>query len=135
MANDCIPFFRPGEDLSAKCTAAVTGKRFVKVSGNRTSGPGLAATGEGSVYQVAQAVAGDRAIGVSAWDGALNEIINVIVAGIVPVTAGAAIVAGNEVQADANGQAIPLAAGKSLGVAMTAASGAGVDAEIKLALE
>jgi hypothetical protein len=134
LVNDCIPYKRPGEDISAKATAAVAGKRFVKVSGARTSGPGLAATAEGSVYQAAQCVAGDRAIGVSAWDAALNEIFTIIIGGIVPVTSGAAITAGAEVQADANGKAITLAAGKSLGVCMNTVAGADVDAEIKLAL-
>jgi hypothetical protein len=135
LVNDCVPYKRPGEDLSAKATAAVIGKRFVKVSGNRTSGPLLATTAEGSVYQAQQCVLNDRAIGVSAWDAAINEIFNVIVAGIVPVTSGAAIVAGAEVQADANGKAITLAAGKSLGVCMNGVGAADVDAEIKLALE
>lgn len=133
--NDCIPYKRPGEDLSCRASAAVTGKRFVKVSGARTSGPGLSATAEGSVYQAQQCVAGDRALGVSSWDAALNEIFTAIVGGVVPVNSGAAIAAGAEVQSDANGNAITLAAGKSLGICMNTVSGAGVDAEIKLALE
>lgn len=134
LVNDCIPYKRPGEDLSAKATAAITGKRFVKISGNRTSGPLLSTTSEGSVYQAAPAVLGDRAIGVAAWDAALNDIFSIITAGVVPVTSGAAIVAGAEVQSDANGQAVTLAAGKSLGVCLNGVAGAGVDAEIQLAL-
>lgn len=134
MANDCIPYKRPGQDLSAKASAAVTGKRFVKVTGNRTSGPGLAATGEGSVYTMGPNTAGVRAAGVAAWDAALGEIFNVICAGVVPVTAGAAITAGQEVESDATGQAIPLASGKALGVALSGAS-SGQDAEIMLALQ
>lgn len=133
MANDCIPYKRPGQDITAKATAAITGKTFVRVSGNRTSGPGLAATAEGSVYQMAPCGAGLRAHGVAAWDAANGEQFNVIVAGVVPVTAGAAITAGQEVEVDAAGKAIPLASGKAVGVAMSGAS-SGQDAEIMLAL-
>jgi hypothetical protein len=47
------------------------------------------------------------------------------------VVCGATITAGQEVQSDANGAAIPLAAGKANGIAMTGAAAA-ADAEIKL---
>ena len=50
---------------------------------------------------------------------------------IVPVTAGAAITAGQEVQSDATGQAIPLAAGKPAGLAMSGAA-AGADCQVKI---
>lgn len=131
MANDLIPYFRPGQDVTGLCTAAVTGKRFVKISGNRTSGPGLSATAEGSVYRIAHANA-DRAIGVSKYDAPINGMCGVARGGIVPVTSGAAITAGAEVQADANGKAITLAAGKSLGVAMSGVGGADLDVEVAL---
>jgi|SRR6187431_351122 len=134
MANDCIPYRKPGEDIPFHASAAVTGKRFVKISGNRQSGPGLSATAEGSNYQMAQAVAGDRAAGVAAWDVPINGKGNCIQQGIVPVTSGAAIAAGAEVQSDANGKAITLAAGKSLGICMTGVGGADLDAEIQLNL-
>jgi Uncharacterized conserved protein (DUF2190) len=132
VANDLIPYFRPGQDVTGLCTAAVTGKRFVKISGNRTSGPGLSATAEGSVYRIAQAVSGDRAIGVSKYDAPINGMTGIARGGIVPVTAGAAVTAGQEVQSDALGKAIPLAAGKSLGVAMSGVGGADLDVEVAL---
>ena len=132
MANDCIPFYRPGQDVTAQCSAAVTGKRFVKISGNRTSGPGLAATSEGSNYLVAPAAAGDRAFGVAKFDAPINAKVGVIVSGaIVPVRTGAALTAGQEVQSDATGQAIPLAAGKALGLAVNGAASA-ADVEVLL---
>lgn len=134
MANDLAPYKRPGEDFTGHATAAITGKRFLVISGARTSGPGLSATADGGNYRVAQAGAGAHAIGVSKYDAALNGKVGVTSGGIVPVTAGAAITAGTAVQSDANGQAIPLAAGIKLGVAMNDASGAGVDAEIMLFL-
>lgn len=133
MANDCIPFKRPGEDITGHATAAVTGKRFLRISANRTSGPGLSNTAEGSVYSVAPAAAGGEVIGVAKYDAPLNSKVGVIRGGIVPVTAGAALTAGQAVQSDGTGQAIPLAAGIRCGIAMSGASG-GQDAEIALQL-
>lgn len=108
MANDCIPLFRPGVDITAQASAAVTGKRVVKISGNITSGPGLSATAEGSNPRVAHCSgAADVPFGVSKYDAVINGKVGVIREGIVPVTAGAPITAGQQVMADANGQVIP----------------------------
>jgi hypothetical protein len=112
----------------------VVGKRFLAPSGNRTGGPGLS-TDPDNVYVLAHAGAGVKPVGVSQYDCPANTSEGSCLGEpgrILPVTAGAAIAAGQEVQSDANGQAIPLAAGRPAGIAMTAASGAGVDAEIKL---
>jgi hypothetical protein len=131
--NECHPFYTDGR-ISYEATAAVTGKRFLKISGSRESGPGLSTTAEGGNYRMAQAVAGDKAVGVSDKDVPSGE--KGVCLGqpgwVLPVTSGAAIAAGAEVQADAAGKAVTLAAGKSLGVCMTAVGGADVDAEIKL---
>lgn len=137
--NECIPWYEDADRLSAQATAAVNGKRFVKVSAARTSGPLIPATAQigasdptdGGRIQVAQCVAGDPSLGVSSWDAAIGEGLDVITEGVVPVVAGAAITAGQEVQSDANGQAIPLAAGKKIGYAVDAAAN-GADAQIKL---
>lgn len=136
MANECTPYKEEGSAVTAKVTANVTGKTFVKISGNRTGGgAGGLSTDLANVYQVAPAGAGERAIGVARQDAANGSLVGVYTRPgiIVPVTAGASITAGQEVQSNGTGQAIPLAAGKSLGVAMTGASG-GADAEIKLAV-
>lgn len=137
-ANESIPFHETS-DFSAKATAAVTGKRFVRPSGSRESGPGLSSTSEGGNYLVAHCGAGLKACGVSTYDAAINTKVGVVgtPGRIVPVTAAAAIAAGAEVMSDATGQAITWTsaaseANRALGQAMTAASGAGVDAEIKL---
>lgn len=136
MANECTPFKEEGLSVTAKASAQIVGKTFVKISGNRTGGgaDGLG-TDLANVYQVATAAAGDRAVGVARQDAASGALVGVYTAPgiIVPVTAGAALTAGQEVQSNASGQAIPLAAGKALGVVMTGAS-ASADAEIKLAL-
>jgi Uncharacterized conserved protein (DUF2190) len=120
---DSIPYKKPGEDISGHASAAITGARFLAVSGDRTSGPGLATTAEGGNYRVAHAGAGARAVGVSMYDAPINGKVGILVGGIVPVLAGAAIAAGAEVQSDATGQAITLAAGKSLGVCMSGVTG------------
>jgi hypothetical protein len=132
--NDAIPFKRPGEDITAQVTAAVVGKRFVAISGDRTSGPGLAATAEGSNYRVAHCGAALQAIGVSKYDQAtVGGKVGVMRGGIVPVTAGSAITFGQAVESNASGQAVPFSAGIKLGIAMTGAAG-GADAEIALLL-
>lgn len=143
-ANECIPYKIPGETFTAKASAAVKGKRFVKISGNRTGGGGQGAAGATTVgvglssdvenlYQVAQCVAKDQCIGVAGWDAAITAELKVYGKGhgvILPVVAGAAIVAGAEVESDAEGRAITLAAGKALGICMTAVAAANEDAEI-----
>jgi hypothetical protein len=35
---DAIPYKKPGEDITGHATAAVVGKRFLAISGDRTSG-------------------------------------------------------------------------------------------------
>jgi hypothetical protein len=146
MANDLIPFKRPGEDVTGHCTAAVTGKRVLRISGNRTSGPGLSSTAEGGNYQVAHCNGATQVpFGVSKYDAPLGGKVGVVREGIVPITAGATITAGELVMADANGQVIPyvgpVATGGAavpdvpipVGLALTAAS-AGQDAEVALML-
>lgn len=133
-SNECTPFYKPGDDLTGHATAAVTGKRFLKISGNRASGPGLTTAVDGSNYSVAPAGAGEASCGVAKYDAASGSKVAVATAGIVPVLAGANITAWAEVMADAAGKAIPYVAGSGvfpLGRAMTGAT-SGADAEIKL---
>lgn len=133
MANDLTEYYKPGSDLTVKATAAITGKRFVKVSGNRTSGPGLSDTTEGSVYRAAHADAGGRILGVSKHDIADTKLGTVVCApgNIVPVLADGAIAAMQEVEVGTAGKAKALEAGEPVGLCMTAALDA-TDAEIKL---
>lgn len=131
-ANEALRFKKPGEDLTGKATAAVTGKRFLGISANRTGGgAGGLSTDLANVYSVAHATAAGVVIGVSAHDAASGSLVGVLSGGIVPVTAGATITAGQRIEVGTNGQAIPLAAGIAVGVAMTGAA-SGADAEIKL---
>lgn len=121
---ECIPFKQPGADVTAQATAAVTGKRFVGISGDILP--------DGSL-RVAHAAAASRAIGVAKYDAASGAKVGVYRGArmVVPVTAGANITAGQAVEVGANGQAVPLAAGVAVGYAETAAT-SGQDARICL---
>ena len=116
MANECIPLYQPGKHLTATVAgAAVTGKTFVDISG-ATLNPAT-----GALISVATATAAGKILGVAAFDAGLAAQLSVIGEGVVPVTAGAAITAGAEVEVGASGKAITLASGKAVGRALTTA--------------
>lgn len=71
------------------------------------------------------AAAGAKAVGTNPVTAALGEQMPVDALGVILVEAGAAVALGAEVQGDANGRAITLAAGKSNGQALDAAAAAG----------
>lgn len=123
MANENIGIYEPGRNLSVRCTAAVVGKRFVKISGDRVNG-NIAA---------AHADAAGRVLGVSGRDAATGELVNVLRGNsrVCAVTAGAAITAFAEVEVGTDGKAIPKASGVAVGYAVTGAA-SGADAEISL---
>jgi hypothetical protein len=151
-ANECIPTKSPALTVSVQATGTTGGKRFCKISAARVgggliggtsavspAGPGYGtstlSTDTKDVYQVIQcSVSGEAALGVCAHDLATGDVGSVFKFGIghiVPIVAGANITAGQEVQTDATGKAIPLASGKALGYAVDSAS-SGADAEIAL---
>jgi hypothetical protein len=127
-----IPYKETSE-VTFRATAAVVGKRMLAISGDRTGGPGLSADLE-NVYRMAHCAAGAKAFGVSKSDVAINKLggCDGSPGRIVPVTAGGAIVAGNEVQSDAVGKVVALTTGKAVGLAMTGAAGDNTTGEIKL---
>lgn len=131
-ANTCFPLFETS-DVTFQATAAVTGKRFVAISGDITSGPGLSSTSEGSNFRMAHATAATRPDGVAAYDVASAAKGRVIgtPGRILPVTAGANITAGQQVEVGTAGQAIPLASGIAAGKALTTAT-SGNDVYVKL---
>lgn len=103
--NVSVPLFEAGKRITGKASAAVTGKRFVGISGQ----------GVAPNPSVAHAVAASKPFGVSAYDAAIGDELSILKGGVVPVTAGAALTAGQEVEAGAAGVAVVLAAGKAAG--------------------
>jgi hypothetical protein len=140
-ANECTPYKTLADTFTARCSAAVTGKTFVIISGDRTGGGGGGAEGSTTVgvglsadaenvYKVKVCGAGGKAVGVAGWDGAENAEIKVYAVGhgtILPITAGEAITAGWVVASDAAGKVIKYTEGAGvfpLGIAMTKAANA-----------
>ncbi|AWT55807.1 capsid cement protein [Mycolicibacterium smegmatis] len=122
IANPSV--YDPGATITGQATAAVTAKRFLAISGNRTPGGNIS---------VAPAAAAGRTCGVAGNDAAVSELVRVVRGGgrVVRVTASGAITAGAEVQVGANGTAATKAAGVAVGYAITGAADA-TDAEISL---
>lgn len=123
MTNDNIGVYEPGRDLTGHATAAITGKRFVKISGNRVDGN----------VAVAHADAAGRVAGVSKWDAASGEKVGIARGNsrVTFVTTGGTIAAFAEVEVGANGLAVTKASGVAVGYAITGAA-SGADAEISL---
>ncbi|TSD48578.1 hypothetical protein FFI94_022200 [Rhodococcus sp. KBS0724] len=115
MANECIPFYSPGLDLTVQTTTAVKGKTFLNINGALDPAAGTLA-------KATTAAAAGLVIGVASRDAASGARVPVIrgPGRIVPVTAGGAIAAGAEVEVGAGGKAVTLAAGKAVGRAWSA---------------
>ena len=133
MANECIPLYRPGSDITAVAGGAITGKTFVKVSAGLNPGNPVTGTSSTLVTVVTNTAAG-KAFGVATYDAASGARLPIICGPghVVPVTSGAAVTAGAEVESDASGRAITLADGKPLGMALSASTGAGQDLLVRL---
>ncbi|SHP53821.1 capsid cement protein [Mycobacteroides abscessus] len=125
MANENVGVYEPGRDITGLASAAVTGKRFLKISGNRST-----ATGN---ISVAPADAGGRVCGVAKYDAASGAIVGVARGNsrVTHVTADGVIAAFAEVEVGTAGKAKTKASGIAVGYALTAAAD-GADAEISL---
>lgn len=136
MANDMVRTKEPGQDVTGQATAAVIGKRVVRISGARAyKFNQLAGTADGNNYKVAHAAAGGAAFGVSKYDQpTIGGKVGVARGGICPITCGANITAGQKVMSDASGQVIPWVSAASeantaIGVAVDDAL-SGTDCEV-----
>lgn len=123
MANENIDVYNPGTDLTGRATAAVTGKRFLAITGNRSNGN----------IAVAHATAAGRVCGVSKYDAPSGAVVGVARGKdrVTYVTAAGAIAAFAEVEVGAAGQAVTKTSGVAVGYAVTAAT-SGSDAQISL---
>lgn len=119
--NEAIPFYRPGEDITVKAEGAITGGRFVNISGDRTSGPGLSDTAEGSNYVASTASAAGQAVGVSNYDIADQALGTISSEGVLPIIADGNLSAGDKVEVGADGKATVFGSGEVVGIAMTGA--------------
>lgn len=126
MANECIPLQEFGP-ITARATAAVTGKRFVDISG-------AANVATGVLPGVAHATAAGKSFGVSARDAASGTNLQVEhrPGSIVPVTCSAAITAGAEVEVATGGKAVTKTSGVARGLAITTTSAADTDVFVVL---
>jgi hypothetical protein len=149
VANDLIPYKRPGEDVTGVATAAITGKRCVQISAAKPAGekaadtpatiPSGTPTGGGGTYRVAHPSgaganggAGKMVFGVAKYDQpTINKLVGIVRAGIVPVTASAAITAGQALQVAADGTVIPFSTGIVIGTACDDCAN-GADCEVAL---
>lgn len=124
MANENYGVYDCGCDISGRASAAVTGKRFLKISGNRGSAGNIA---------VAHADAGGRVAGVSKYDAASGDIVGVVRGNsrVTYVTADGAIAAFAEVEVGTAGKAKTKGTGVAVGYVLTAAAD-GADAEVSL---
>lgn len=97
--NTMIPYFEPGDRVSATATANVVGKTFVAISGNLASD---------NTLQVATCAANAKPFGVAEYNASSGQWVGVVRNGIVPITCGAAgaLTAGEEVMSDASGNAV-----------------------------
>lgn len=127
MANENAGVYEPGADITGHTTAAVTGKRFLAITGSRIT------TDLTNNIQVAHATAAGRTCGVSAFDAAISTKVTIKRGNsrVVFVTAQANIAFGAEVEVGTNGQAVTKSAGIAVGYALTAATATN-DAEISL---
>jgi len=141
MANDLIPYKRPGEDVTGFAAAAVTGKRAVQIAAAKPAGEkaeGLSTTGGGGTYRVAlpsgagaNGGAAKMIFGVAKYDAAINKLVGVVREGIVPITASAAITAGQSLQIAADGTVVPFSTGVVIGYACDDCAN-GADCEVAL---
>lgn len=123
MANEAISYYEPGTNLTAVATAPVTGRRFLAISGDRST----TSLSAGNV-SVAPAAAAGRTCGVAAYNAATGELVGVLRGNsrVVPVDAGGAIAAFAEVEVGAAGVAVTKAAGVAVGYVITSAASNGI---------
>jgi hypothetical protein len=132
-ANECIPYYEPGDRITGHAVVALTGKRFCDIDGNIQSGPGLATTAEGGNVTIGKPTAAGRVFGVVSHDVAIGGKVTVLCdpGMVVPVETAGVIAAFAEVEVDAEGRVVTKAAGVAVGFVLTGA-GSGAFALEKL---
>lgn len=110
MANSMsenIPYFRPGQEVTAQATSDLAVNTFVKI----VSG------GSGTRPHVAPAEAGDVAFGIAGRDAAEGAYVRIVRDGIAPAIAGGSITANAPVYVGADGKAVADGTENPVGIA------------------
>lgn len=111
-----LPIYKPGQALTLKASAAITGGQLVAVTGSGTVGPAGAAAANW--------------VGVAAFDAATNDNVTIHCDGVQSLTASGAVTAGDQIVSAAAGAVAtgtPASPGAFVGTALTtAANGAKV---------
>lgn len=137
--NECIPKYEPGQDLTGQVVQAggVLGKRFLALTGAGKQGvEAVSDDTSGGNLLVSLPAAGARTIGVSGYDAGDGRKVKIVrgAGKVVPIRAGAALDPDEEVEAAADGTAVPLGTavgGSARGRTIRAAAN-GTDALIEL---
>lgn len=145
MANECIPVYDPGEAVTCHADAAITGKRFVRVSAAKQAGSDLAPAGvdqtAGGNVRCNQDFTGGvlvPAFGVADRDCPIGGKFGALKGGVVPMEASAAITAGVRVMPSTDGRVAAYASGAGpdvnavMGIALTTTTGAGQEILVDL---
>ena len=107
MPNESKPLFRPAAAITARATTAVTGSRLVAPSG----------TYDGN-FPVTHCGDGASPLGVASADIPSGQLGTLLREGVIPVTAGATVTAGQSLQSDAQGRVVPRTTGRTVGLAV-----------------
>lgn len=108
-----LPIYKPGQAMTFKASAAITGGQLLVISGDNTVAP----SGAGST----------AVVGVAAFDAAVNDNLTVYAGGVQVVEASGAITAGSPVISGAAGTVAASALppdGQQVGIATEAAAAA-----------
>lgn len=108
-----LPIYKPGQAVTLKASASITGGQVVAVSGNGTVAP---AGADSAAW-----------VGVAAFDAATNDNVTIFCGGVQNVTASGAITAGDAIECAASGAVATAASATALtyvGIALTTAADA-----------
>lgn len=98
QANESVPLYRPGKEITVVADGAISGKRAVKTNASKTSGNNL--------HVIQCAVLGERPDGIAMYDAATGETLGIHRDGVLFVDAGATVTAGQQVMVDGTGRVI-----------------------------
>jgi hypothetical protein len=106
-----LPVYKPGQALTLKASATITGGQLLAISGSGTVAPAGAAS--------------TAVVGVAAFDAVTNDNVTVYAGGVIECTASGAVTAATPLIAGAAGTVVASAtppAGQQVGIALTTAA-------------